>query len=294
LERTNVPFDHFETCRAFKGRAAFPPWMARRIAQQIEEDVRHAGLKLTATRSYGCPRQTYIEAMMGYVIEPGKVALRARGTVLHGAAASAFDPECWYTEATDPVRMTLAGQFGGYEITMLMDALRRDMGEIVDLKFPMDFSVRYRDKPFATEKHIPQMNIARVLLGQQEWATEAGYNPDEVLLTVWDHGCGKNDGPKALCVPHATEEAVLGMPASGGDTTIEQVLATHVWMEEQHEKAVESGGDTPEVRERVAASLPLVGVTQFGGKKCTEYCDVEPICSQLVRKYGEPEVEWEG
>jgi hypothetical protein len=262
--------------------------MARAIAVGAENDVRHAGLDLTATRCSGCPRQTYLETQMEYRIDPSKAAVRVRGTVLHDAAARLFDPELWYTEETDPVRLTIEGEIGGYRVSMKADAIRRDLGEIVDLKFPMDFSIKWRGKPFAAEKHIPQMNLARLLLAQQDWAVEAGYDPDAVQLTVWDHACGLNDGPVALAVKHVTEGELLEIKPGGGEYTMGQIMEVHQWMIEQHEGR---GEDTIETREKVAASLPLIGQRMFNGKKCPQYCDVEPLCSALVGKYGEPEVE---
>lgn len=292
LERTDVDFDHFDTCRVRMGRPAFSPWMARAIAKGAQGDIRHAGLDMTATRCTTCPRQTYIETQFDYYLDPTNAELRMRGTLLHNAAEEYFNPDVWYTEKSDPVYLTFDGVFGGHHVSMKCDALRKDLTELADLKFPMDFSVSYRDKPWSKEKYISQMNMARILLGQQSWALDAGYNEDEVLLTIWDHAIGKKEGARAVDIPHKTEAEVLAMHPGGGEYTQEQIMAIHAYMQEEHRKMTIA--DTEEARTKIAASLPLVGPQMFGGKKCTEYCDVEPLCSRMVRQFGEPKIEFGG
>lgn len=292
LERIEVEFDHFESCTARKGRPAFPPWMAKLHATKQANDVRHSTLDLTATRTMGCPRQTYLEVMFEHVIDPAKLALRLRGTAMHEIAEKYWDKEYWLTEKSDPVRMTIPGTLGGYTVSMLCDVLRKDLKEIVDMKFPMDFSVRYRKDTAKLEASI-QLNLARLFLGEQEWAKGEGYDPDDVLLTIWDHAIGYDAGPVALAAPHMTEDRILGSRPFGGEFTVGQILEVHAWMHAQQLKNEEAGKDTVEARERLAASLPLVGVTMMNNKKCPQYCDMEKMCSELVRKYGEPDVEFD-
>ncbi len=289
IERTQVPFDHFETCKARKGRAAFPPWMARHAHLKIENDVRHSTLDVTATRTMNCPRQTFIEVLWDYYIDPSKIAARERGTALHSVAAEHTDPKLWYTEANDPVRMTINGEIGGVPLSMACDAMKRDMTEIVDYKFPSDFSVRFRG-PKAKKEYACQVNMARLMLGQQEWALQAGYDPETVLLTIWDHACGKQEGPLAQEAPHMTEEEILATRPGGSNHTIEEIISIHLWMVQEYEK---NGAPTDIGKlEEIAAQIPLVGEPMFRGDKCRMYCDVSEICFGIVRKYGRPEATW--
>lgn len=294
LERIEVDFDHFEHCTAKKGRPAFPPWLANAIAIKEQSDVRHKTLDLTATRTFGCPRQVYIETQWDFSLDPSKLALRARGSAMHEIAEKYWNKEYWMTEKSDPIRMTIDGVFAGYKVSMLCDVLRRDMKEIVDMKFSMDFSVKWRDKsPNAKMEHALQLNLARHLLAQQDWATKEGYDPDDVTLTIWDHAIGYDSGPKALHAPHMSEDQMLAKVPFGGKYTVGQILEIYEWMQDEHMKMKDEGGGD-EAKDRLAASLPLVGLEMMRGSKCTKYCDVEKKCSALVSKYGEPEVEFDG
>jgi len=290
LRRTKVPFGYFDKDCTLHGRPAASPWMCRAAELQVESDVRHAGLDITATRMLGCPRQTYIEVMFDYWLDPKKLELRVRGTAGHAGAEAALNPDVWYTEVSEPVRLTIVGNVGGYGYSMKCDALRKDLSEIVDFKFPMDFSLSRRGK-VAKGDHTAQLNLARIGLAQQQWALDAGYNPDKVLLTLWDHAIGKNEGAVGLPADHWDEEQLLAYRPGGAEYTVEQILAMHSWAQQEH--ANTPANETVEVRERIASQIPLVGLPMFGGQKCGQYCDVEPVCSGLRRKYGEPSVTFE-
>jgi len=290
IERKEVPWDHFETCDVRKGRPAYPAPLARAEAEKIKNDVRHSSLALTTTRTMGCTRDVYISAMYDYYLNVNKIATRSRGTLLHEAYAKYTDPKYWFTEDDERMKLTVAGTIGGYKMSGLVDALRRDFKEMVDYKFPMDFAVRWRAKFGAGDMGSCQLNINRILLGQQAWAQEAGYDPDGCALTLWNNACGKAEGPVAFPVEHMTEEDILETKCAGNTFTIEQVIQVHEWMEVEHAKDPEN----PEHQERVASSLPLAGQTMFNATKCSMYCDVERICSRLVRKNGEPTaITWE-
>lgn len=303
IERTEVPFNHFETCTAKAGGPAFNPVFARIIARKIQGDVRHSTLKLTGTRVTGCPRATFIETQFPHYVDPNTLCASYRGTVLHAAFAEAADPKYWITESNDPVRTNLSGVLYGVSIDMMVDAIRRDLKEIVDYKFPLDWSIRYRGQQFEKElpKVIPdavvrarfgtgtckpeyavQLNEARLLLAQQEWAIREGYDKDNTRLTSWDFalGQGGQGGPAALKVPYLTEDEMAEMHPYGGDATVAEIIRVHGVMVENHE----AGAD----RDEHAAAIPLIGETQMNGKKCTLYCESEGICSMLVRKYGRP------
>ena len=93
-------------------------------------------------------------------------------------------------------------------------------------------------------------------------------------------------------IPTEAEEKMLELKPGGGSYTMREILEVSAWMQAAEVERLEKG-DTLESREQLAASLPLVGEKQFGEKKCLSYCDVEPLCSGLVRKYGRPEVSFE-
>ena len=284
--RAEVPLDHFDTCTHGKGgRPAHSPWMCKAIAKKEAADLRHSTFQATATGVLGCPRSTFIKTHFPFHADPRRLMLLTRGTLLHAAAADLWDPATYTTEATDPVRHTLHGKLGGYDISMLVDVMRRDLTEVADLKFPNDFSVRHRAKG-PKDDYILQLNEARLLLAQQPWAIEAGYNPKTVKLTLWDHACTSTDPPVAVPIPHITEDSLLSAHPGGGGVTVSDNFEVIEWAMEQ----LAAAGPAPSKQdiERIAASLPLAGEQQFNCKKCLEYCEVEPLCSQLVRKFGRP------
>lgn len=289
--RDRVPFDHFETCRHKRGRAAYPPAWARFEAQKIKGDVRHATMDLTATRALGCPRATFLQGATDYHIDLTKAAKRTKGSMGHSVCAEYSDPEHWISEGQDPTKTVINGTIGEYKISMAADLLRADMLEIVDYKFKNDFSIRYR-KPVLNTKFDTnercQLNMARIMLGQQKWATDKGYDPEAVLLTVWHGGCGKTEGPMQQDVPHITEDEILNSRPGGGNHTVEQIIQLHEWARVRYVEA-----KTPEERKQIAASVPLVGVPMFSGDMCPIYCDVWSECGQFKRQYGEPNVTWD-
>jgi len=293
IHRDEVSFDHFDTCNALQGRAAYSPWLARFAAEKILKDTRHLSLDLTATRVLGCPRATYLQTQFSYHVDPSKRALMDRGTALHGVAATMMGDR-WGTEHTDLVRMTLVGKLFGHDISAAADAIRKDLGEIVDHKFPSDFSVQYRKKKQGRLRlsdkvggnYVAQLNIERLLLAQQPWAVEAGYDPGNVLLTVWDHATGSNDPPEPLAVDHVEEDELASFHPSGGDATVVDIVEELTFAKQQEVVPAQ----TIVEKEQRAASLLLVGETQMDGKKCASYCDVEPACTKLLRKYGRPAI----
>lgn len=284
VTRNKVHAAHFDVVG---GRVA--PWIPRAAMEGQRNDVRHSGLDVTATRLTGCPRATYLETQFDYWVEPNKFYDRLKGTGMHSVMLDALDPATWITERNDKVRAILTGKLFGIDITMQMDACRRNMLEIIDGKFPRDWSVSYR-KPRAKVEHEVQLNIARLLMAQQQWARDAGYDPAKVKLTLWDHAVGKTDGPLGQEVRHMTEGQILAVQPFEGTATIREILETHLWMIEEHEAtgAKAAGVGSPQ-RDALASSLPLHGETQMGGSKCTSYCDVATVCGALVRKYGRPE-----
>lgn len=287
LTRKEVELDHFDTDRSYNGRPAANPWVCRAAAVNARNDTRHAGLDLTATRTMGCPRQVYLETQFPFSLDPSKLDLRVRGTINHNGAEQWFNPDVFMTEVTDRDKMTIPVTIGGYELTMLADVIRKDMTEIIDMKFPNDFSLRFR-KEQAKADHEVQLNLARLGLATQQWALDAGYDPDKVMLTVWDHACGPSEGSKALRARHMTEQQVLDHKAGGGVHTIEEILAAYAWMQDAHKEC--DGSDAG--KRKVAGQLPLLGETMYNNKKCMMYCDMQKMCEQLVVEFGRPQVEF--
>lgn len=303
IERTEVPFDHFDHCTAKGGRSAFPPWAGSQMAAGVLGDVRHSGIAITATGIMGCPRQRFLNMTQDYYVDPTWSFAAARGTALHSTAARHLNPEVWYSEATDPVRMELIGRLwkgqfeqdgdlvtaDGVRVSALTDGIRRDMTEILDWKFPKDWSVRYRNKDgTAKPEHKVQLNEARLLLAQQEWAIKSGYDPDNVMLTLWDHALGATDGPMALSAAHMSDMDMLDM-STGPDSeyqigeVIEQSIKDYRWwLGEQESK-------TKEKVEEYAASIPCMGEAKFRGTGCQKYCACRSVSAKLMRKYGRPE-----
>lgn len=284
--RLRVPFDHFETCEhGPRHRPAASPFLARLAAIKIAEDVRHQGLNLTATGIMGCPRALYLERTTDYWIDPGKSAVMTRGTALHAQQAITLDPLVWSTEATDPVRHTLEGMIGEFKVSALADAWRRDLTEIVDSKFPKDWSVKFRAKDGkARIENGVQLNIERHLMAQQPWAIAEGFDADRVKLTVWDHGIGATEGPLAQEVAHMTVDQLLSVRPWGSAMTVRDQAALLVQVREEHEKL--APGDT-DGQARLAAAIPLVGQPMFNGSKCG-MCDLKERCDELVRQFGVP------
>lgn len=317
VTRDRVDLDHFDRDTAgLKGRSAWPPWAARCVAASIKGDKRHTGtITTTATRCLGCPRETFIQAAFDYAVNPATRFLMDRGTMLHGVAAEHSPPNYLTEHGEGREQLTLSGELFGTKVSALLDGVRRDDGpvtEIFDHKFPMDWSVRYRGKKFPDERqqyvtavgkcseswakfdHAMQLNIARLLLAQQPWAVDAGYDPDNVLLTIWDYGIGKNAYPIALEAPHIDEAKMFKARPGGGKFAVEEIVFILGAVQDEW-NAIPEAERTEERREEMAAQIPLVGQEgMFGGQKCGSYCDVEGICSRIVRERGMPKWENEG
>lgn len=307
-------FDHFENCEhGPRGRPAFSPWLARQIARGFIEDVRHSGLRLTTTRTMACARATYLQARTSCYVNPRDVEVMARGTAGHAAAAQQWDPAHWISEATDRVRLNVKGRLfkslvhrlgidppgtptdglvteDGVYLDGLIDALHRPpRWEIVDLKFPKDWSISYRNKTGAAKtEHAIQLNIARLLLAQQQWAKGQGYNPETTRMTIWDHAIGRAEG----CAPQAadpmTEEQILRVrPGTTykmvAERTVADLICDHVTTArlDQNENC--------KYAPVLAACIPAAGLTQFNGA-CENRCPVRAECKRLMREYGRPEV----
>lgn len=311
VSRQRVAFDAFERDTSRLGRAAFPPWMANFIARKEAGDVRHSRLNLTATRCLSCPRQTFIQTLLGYEADPSERFVMDRGSALHAFAAENW-PDSYISESTHRGLLTLSGKLFGVDVSAQTDAMRVErvegvgdpgrVTEIIDLKFPNDFSVKWRGKAFSDEQkswveiygRVPQptpkldycvqLNIARLLLAQQPWAIEAGYDPASVDLTLWDHACGTSEGPIAFPVPHLDEAQMLQVRPGGGTWTVRQIIDAHVEAFARHEAMAPA--TRADAAPELCASLPLVGAAgMFGGKKCSTYCDVQSICERLEREY---------
>jgi hypothetical protein len=294
VTREKVEFGHFNTCgHGIGGRSCVSPALAAFAEAKALEDVRHAGMGVTATRTMGCPRATAIECLKTFHGDPRRVMLASRGSAAHEAVAKALDSGAWYTEANDPMRLVVEGVLfkgldpdwpEGVKVSAMMDGLRRDLTEIVDWKFPKDWSVKFRrgrgNK--GTPEHGVQLNIIRLLLAQQEWAIREGYDPEKVKMTIWDHGFGMDlEGPEPMVVGAMSEGEILDVRPWGGQVTVRDRIGMLVELQQEMEGPVHDP-------DALLASAPLVGEKDMNGKRCGA-CLVEAICTELVRVHGRPE-----
>ena len=315
VSRERVPLDFFDRdTSGFKGRASWSPWAAKFVRTLIETDIRHAGIDLTATRCLGCPRQVFIESMFDYAVDPRKRYVMDRGTMMHGVAAGSWPSSYIAEHGAGKGFMTIEGELFGTKVSQLMDAVNQPdaaITEIIDLKFPNDWSTKWRAKgPFKDDRqqyidavgscsnnwpkldYAAQLNIARLLLAQQGWAKKFGYNKDTVLLTIWDHATnGTNELPIAQEVPHIAEDKLAQIKPGGGEWTVQEIVNVNVAVQEDWNAREATERAKDETKEHVASQIPLVGQQMFNGKKCIQYCDVEPICSRIAREKGLP--TWE-
>lgn len=309
ITRQRVEFDAFDADTSRLGRPAFPPWMAAFIARKEREDIRHSTPALTVTRCLTCPRETFIETLLSYAADPAERFTMDRGSALHAFAADNW-PEGYISEATHRGQLTVSGKLFGVPLSAQLDALRVEAGrpvEIIDLKFPSDWSVKWRGRAFADDSaqwtkaigripqptpkldHAVQLNVQRLLLGQQQWALAVGYDADTVDMTLWDHATGSNEGPVAFPIPRIDEAAMLEVRPGGGRYTVAEIVAAHAEALARYEAEKPT---TDEARERICASLPLVGAAgMFGDRikpstKCVQYCAARGVCDRLVRDYG--------
>lgn len=285
--RLKVPLDHFDSCtHGPHGRSAASPFLTTLAARNVAEDVRHSDLRLTVTGVLGCPRELYLDRTTDSWPDPNRRAVMDRGTALHGVAAVTLTPEIWSTEASDRVRHDLNGTIGEFTISALADAWRRDFTEIINFKFPLDWSVRFRSKEgVAKDDHRVQLNVERHLLAQQTWAVAEGYDPATVKLTVYDHGIGQMEGPLAQEAAHMTVEQILRHRPGGSALTFADHAGLLVQIRDEHKKLAPGDADG---QARLAAAIPLVGRPMYNGKKCESYCSMKERCDELVRQFGEP------
>lgn len=293
FEDERVTFDEDATVR---DRPAVMPWQAGFIKHVAATDVRHSTLALSATRTMGCPRQTFIEVLWDVFIDPTESCAMSRGSINHEGVSKYLDDDWWITEGNEAGRCTLTGELFGTKLTAQSDAFRRAMPkslrvvEIVDSKFPKDFSVKWRGTE-AKGDHVVQLNIGRLLLAQQPWAVDAGYDPDDVKLTIWDHALGQSEGFRALPAPHMSEEQMLDHKPAGGTWTLREIVGLY----EEAREAVDGcdltkrpGQPVSDEARKVIASMPLVGEPMFRNKKCSQYCGAQKICERLVLEEGVP------
>jgi hypothetical protein len=232
-----------------------------------------------------CPRRVYLERTVKYHANPASMCAMHRGTALHGVMATTLDPEIWSTEANDPVRHDLRGTIGPYPMSALADAWRQDLTEIADAKFPKDWSVKFRSKDGrAKGEHAVQLNIERILMGQQEWANARAYDPEKVRMVIWDHGVGATEGPAELVCAKMDEGEILATRPWGSTLTIADHADLLLQIGDKHKCIDAADGES---RAILAASIPLVGQTMFGGNKCGG-CELKGACDALVVKYGIP------
>lgn len=324
LER--VPLNYFDYDTSCDGRPAFSPALARFAAHKAQHDERHRTLNLTATRCLGCPRQTFLNVLFPYYPNPRKSALADRSSMLHEGLARWWNPEVYFAEGV--ANTVLHGTLFGLSLSLQLDVMKyvRDTGndahadkarpprivEIADNKFGRDWSSAYRDKPgfgvAAAGKskfdHALQLNIIRLVLAQQPWAIEGGFDPESVLLTVYDYAEGRDDG---LGVPlkcdHMTEEQVRNAkPAIAQPwekrhdphtyaraATVEEIVREHAWAQYRYSQIPEgmrSRGERACIEEAVAPTRLIGALGMFGGQMCDKYCDSKETCDALVRKYG--------
>ena len=125
-----------------------------------------------------------------------------------------------------------------------------------------------------------------MLLGQQQWALDAGYDENDVKLTIWDHADTKDAHPEPLDARHMTEAEMLRLKPLSMDHTVREIVDMHLaaqraWDDVSHEDKLRND----DAKREIAARIPLFG--QTSSWKC-KYCSVEPLCSELVREFGMP------
>jgi hypothetical protein len=230
-----------------------------------------------------CPRAFYIERTEAYHVNPKGLTAPTRGTALHEVMGRTLDPAEWSTEATDPVRHDLRGEIGGVAISALADAWRNDLTEIIDAKFPKDFSAKFRQDVASPENEV-QLNIERHLLDQQPWAQEAGYDSSRVMLTIWDHAAFGAEGAITQPARHLSVDELMNVRPFDSKLTVRDHIALVTQIQTEHAKIAPGDG---EARARLAASIPLVGQPMFKAKGC-DVCNVRSQCDELVRRFGRP------
>lgn len=314
VERGEHPWDHFETCKVRHkhmkggGVAPFPPWLARFAQHKILSDLRHAGSGLTVSRCLGCPRANMIAMTQPFYLDPTKVSARDRGSALHVMAGEYCDPDLWYTETNDPIRMTMGGRLfqsmvpslgvdgthvteAGVLVTTAVDALNRDMTEHINWKFGKDWSVAYRPKNGkCKDDHRVQLNLESLIIAQQPWAVEAGYSHEHTKHIIWDHALGRNEGPAPLIGDPMDEAEILRHVPGSTDKaralySVSDIVEMYVMMLREKD---ECAGDATKLEE-LCAKVPCTGETQFNGRGCEDFCDVTTCSARLIRKYGRPE-----
>ena len=318
-----VPLDYFDYDTSCDGRAAYSPALARFSALKEHRDERHRTLNVTTTRCLGCPRQTFISTLFPYYLDPRKRAgLRDRSSLLHEGLARYWNPDVFFAEGADYT--VVKGVLFGVEISTQIDCLKyaRDpethadpnvpprIIEIADNKFGRDRSAYYRDKPRPGElaagkakfDYQLQLNIMRLILAQQPWAVQGGFDADNVLLTVYDYGEDRGDGlGMPLKCEHMNEQQIAAAKpairqpwedkfdqhAYDAGATVAQIVHDHAWAQHRYSQIPEALRRERAQVEQAVTQMRLIGqLGMFNGQMCDKYCDVKEECDALVRKYG--------
>ncbi len=318
-----VPLDYFDYDTSADGRAAYSPALARFCMLKQQRDERHRTLNVTTTRCLGCPRQTFLEVLFPYGLNPRtRAGLRDRSSLVHEALTHYWNPSVFFAEGVD--KTTIAGTLFGVPISTQMDMLKfaRDAGthddprvpprvvEIGDNKWGRDWSASYRNKPkygaleagTAKFDHTLQLNIMRLILAQQDWAIQGGFDPNTVLLTVYDYAESRDDGlGMPLKCEHMTEAQIaqakpciwqpwedkFDQRAYDQGVTVTDIVREHAWAQYRYSQIPEGMRQERALVEKVVAPMRLIGqLGMYGGKMCDKYCDVKDLCDEMVRKYG--------
>jgi hypothetical protein len=316
LTREHVPLDYdwsekvrdaaggIDERESVNGRAPVAAWTTEYWRQREAEDVRHKEVGMSVTRFLTCPREVFLKLLLPYHENPARAFGMLRGAALHDVAAKYWPKQHYITEANHPDLLTVRGELFGVQVSGRADAARVVQGkggprivELLDDKYSNDSSAQFRkrDRGIARPDYMWQLNALRKLFGQQEWCVKAGYDPEDVTLTLWEYATFPGEGPEPMDagmpgagarVPLMTDAQMLAHKPGGGQHTVAEIAA-------QFEAArIEYAEELNEQdREALCSRLQLIGKSMFNSKKCLMYCAVEPVCSRLARQYGEPRVE---
>lgn len=256
-----------------------PEPVLRAMSKKAQLDTRHQGPGVTITGGLSCPRKTAVSRMLPSTPDPTKMWKMQRGTWLHEMVGLALgENEEWWTEETSDEHCVYEGEVFGVRMSCKVDALKKDYSHIIDWKFRGDGAEKWIDPMgVAKPEDAAQVNMARMLIEQA-----IGRELPEMLMQIWVMA-----GRTVLTTaPHMSEGRLGEIHPGGGTYSIAEIFklvdrAMSAWKQ--------AGSGDPdsvpmEERQKIIASLPMVGETMYRKKRapslnmCTSYCEFQDEC----------------
>lgn len=288
------------------GCPEIPTPFATKVVRDYEADRRHSSDVLTTSGVTGCPRATGFSNLRASPVMMDKMVSMYTGTALHemlqreGAAVGQITEACTCGELPSAEKVQLLGgeehhprcgrslctftatfPFGGETVTMSgrVDAIEgldaRTVDEaskiaLVDYKLRNPNARKFAEKTDDWVQANFNLMLAAIAMEDPEHPLHGKEVVAAVVYTNYFYEWGL---PKVFQTPTPQEmQGRMGQSLHAGPEgyTIKDLIALH--LKSLRLKSVKE----------VIEEIPAIGAKQFGGKKCSQYCQYAPLCGVYV------------